>query len=965
MTRQYSCLGPCPSNADIAMMQWQHSILDEPTFRAPWTALQNAIHLAHEVGTSSALKVDTVCVRKAHSCKPTVRFANDVHLVIEHDELPQPFFDVFPLDQFSSWHTVPWALRPLHLLHAELPVVHADPLSSAVLISSNRHENLAHDHDDFSMMQCDAAVKRLRAEMPGPPWLAPQDPPIVPQPLRPPLHDAPVQQDGDGENQEFEVQPGSPASSSSSHVSQQVCLFHLDDPPVFGRIDWTDYHMMMFEAARLLQVPEDQLLSLIDIATPLTDLPTDVVPLIAQLVGDIDPGEARFLALADLEIHANQHEGHYFTAPAVDRAVYAFPRIADRRSIFLTVDVQSYCRAERMRCLLYHNNAAVITLGNPVLRITPGDYLKIIIPPPETCEWSTTRALHFFRQRDDDNEPASSELSAHSGYSPSLVPSDELRAQLGFGHDDEQVLLQSYATQQERMPRAKSPPHMDCSFTDAFLHAVRMMSETADNLPDFSDDDHDIADFAPWIQDLHAIWNAGAVLGPGNVERLARFETWFSDHVSFTRCYNSRVVVFAGDFHTWEAQLQRLWRDLIVPGAALEIHLVLPQPEDGAAQTLGQLMIVQRPIAYQSSVVISVYDSSYDQGHAHSHACVLGSRASRHSVSTMIQANEDCPPDQPFNRCELWIGNRHIEDDEHIPLRHGDALRFYIQRQAHQRNASLLPHVETHPLHASEIAGAVVDMHAPSAQGNFTAPRTPNWAAELLSLFSQEALIERDDEGPVAYIQTWFLHGSQQTRCEVPRTVRLGADTSAWQRAILSAWRDHADQRYPMDLFWVDPRPANAPWQSILGHVLIVQEPQEHQVAIVLSAEARARDRNEMQQVAMLTDNYISMHGAIQLFPIPAHLRSYPLRVRRDEQAFPPQGVLRVWNGNLVVIEILVTERVQRPSSSGDVDEQSLLQVMVSKPNSSPRHACGHVPSVPADSLFTFMNLPLICQMSR
>jgi hypothetical protein len=677
--------------------------------------------------------------------------------VIEHEGLNRTFCDVFPLEHFSSWHAVPWTLRPLHLLHEELPVAHADPLSLAVSISGNRHQNAGSDPDELSMMQYSAATQQFRAELPGPPWIAPNHQAIAPQPVRHPINQVPDVLGGDDEVHEFEVQPRSPTSSSSTHVSQKVCLFHLDDPPVFGHIDWTDYHMMMFEAARLLQVPVDQLLSLIDIATPLQDLPTDVVPLIAQLVGDIDPGEPRHLALADLEIHANQHEGHYFTAPAVDRAVYAFPQVADRRSVFLTVDVESYCRSERMRCLLYHNNDAVITRGNPILRIAPGDYLKVIIPPPEACEWSTTRALLFFRHRDDADAPSPSDLSMHSGYSPSLVPSDELRAQLGLDRGDEQTLLQLSAAQGDLTPPAKSPPNFDCSFTEAFLQAVRLMSETAENLPDFSDEQYDIEDFAPWIQDLHAIWNTGAVIGPGGMERLARFETWFSDHVSVTRCFNSRVVVFAGDFHTWEDQLRRLWRDLLVQGAPLEIHLVLPQPEDGAAQTLGQLMIVQRPIAHQSSIVISVYDSDYDQGRAHSHAIVLGSRTSAQSVGIMIQATEDCPPEQPFNRCELWIGNRRIADDERIPLRHGDALRYYIQRRAHEHAAALLPHVEPHQSHVSEASGASVAMHSPTAFGNFAAPRTPNWAAELLSLFSQEAATERDDEGPVAYLQTWFL----------------------------------------------------------------------------------------------------------------------------------------------------------------------------------------------------------------
>ena len=56
MTESYCCLGPCPSSADIAVMNWQHPVVDEPTFTAPWTALKNAIDLATVIGESPALR---------------------------------------------------------------------------------------------------------------------------------------------------------------------------------------------------------------------------------------------------------------------------------------------------------------------------------------------------------------------------------------------------------------------------------------------------------------------------------------------------------------------------------------------------------------------------------------------------------------------------------------------------------------------------------------------------------------------------------------------------------------------------------------------------------------------------------------------------------------------------------------------------------------------------------------------
>ena len=65
---------------------------------------------------------------------------------------------------------------------------------------------------------------------------------------------------------------------------------------------------MMHQAAMLLGIRNDQLLGLLDITVTLPDLPANVTLLMAQVVGDLDPGEPRCLALADIEIHANSHD---------------------------------------------------------------------------------------------------------------------------------------------------------------------------------------------------------------------------------------------------------------------------------------------------------------------------------------------------------------------------------------------------------------------------------------------------------------------------------------------------------------------------------------------------------------------------------------------------------------------------------------------------------------------------------
>ena len=41
----------------------------------------------------------------------------------------------------------------------------------------------------------------------------------------------------------------------------------------------------------------------------------------------------------------------------------------------------------------------------------------------------------------------------------------------------------------------------------------------------------------------------------------------------------------------------------------------------------------------------------------------------------------------------------------------------------------------------------------------------------LSNLFRSQALIECEEEGPIAYVDTWFIHHERLPRCDVPRAV--------------------------------------------------------------------------------------------------------------------------------------------------------------------------------------------------
>eukprot|EP00435_Cladocopium_sp_Y103_P010449 s4410_g2.t1 len=272
VTLVYDCRGPVLSHDEIAHLRWQHRIVNEPDFRSPWTALRDAINLAHQNGESAELKVETLSFGKPKSKHPRVTFSSAVQLVLENVETDVVHLDIVHESRLIQWSSKPWSLRPQPFQTSLPQEIHVDPLSLAVSISDSCDEG--DQHDPFSPLQ------QLRGEVDAPAWMSIADQTIEAQaarhyhPMAP--HLTLAEEDLEVDNDDVQ----SASSSSSWHVHQRVCLFHLDDPPVYGRINWQDYELMMHEASVLLRIDGDQLLGLFDIAVKLHDFPDDVVPLV-------------------------------------------------------------------------------------------------------------------------------------------------------------------------------------------------------------------------------------------------------------------------------------------------------------------------------------------------------------------------------------------------------------------------------------------------------------------------------------------------------------------------------------------------------------------------------------------------------------------------------------------------------------------------------------------------------------
>ena len=601
------------------------------------------------------------------------------------------------------------------------------------------------------------------------------------------------------------------------------------------------------------------------------------------------------LVLLDLEIF----EENDILPGAFQRSAKWMPHTATRLSLFRILCLENIFMLHADKTSLWINNILIDSAANDALTIEDGDYIKIFIGNDEYC----------FQCTEDQDTMALLQTAITQAIS---VMQDQ-------GHQ-----AASFAECKTHTPTSvcqidDRPETISLSFTDEFLRAVEAMRTAADAMPEFPEDDPgDITAYDPWVQRLHEAWTRAATIGPGGMERLGRVETWFTDHANFQRCHHTRIAVLGPDAHRWEEQLRHLWRQYLLLGAPLEFHMVEPTPEDASGQIIGQLLLVQRPHVYQRSVVISTYDNEYDQGRAHSTAVVMGTRVDLHSVCTMMQAHEDCPPENPENRCTLWSGLRPMEPRERVYARHGSLFKLVIQRALHANVAAAS---------GTNLRERMRAIDARVISGHMISGHTPLWLQALHRVFQDLAETERTDEGPVAYVATWYLHASYAPRCEPGRTVRLRDDPLNWQRTLSEAWGDRYDSSRPADLFWISPAPPSSLTDHVLGHILIVQALPAHSVATLLTARVRDQEGQTLRRVAACIPQASSAEDIVAAFPIPGPLLRYPRRVGRGQTFFDPNTPTQVASGEGLVIDIIDTTLT--PPLDTNTEGINLLQTHV------------------------------------
>ena len=118
--------------------------------------------------------------------------------------------------------------------------------------------------------------------------------------------------------------------------------------------------------------------------------------------------------------------------------------------------------------------------------------------------------------------------------------------------------------------------------------------------------------------------------------------------------------------------------------------------------------------------------------------------------------------------------------------------------------------------------------------------RQPRWMRALSASFAAEAQVEHVDEGPVAYVTTWYIDCAFSSTNEDSRVARIDFLANLWAQDFQHAWRDKLQPGKAVHLAWVNPRPRDNQFARTIGHVIVFQNPNEMFAPILIHFQFQA-----------------------------------------------------------------------------------------------------------------------------
>ena len=136
----------------------------------------------------------------------------------------------------------------------------------------------------------------------------------------------------------------------------------------------------------------------------------------------------------------------------------------------------------------------------------------------------------------------------------------------------------------------------------------------------------------------------------------------------------------------------------------------------------------------------------------------------------------------------------------------------------------------------------------------------PPELSQLHDAFLRDAAVAVEEEGPVGFIDTWYLMGPREYVTEQSRLLQLDQYADEWEAAIRELWADEIDNNLPLHMHWVTPIPEALIGRDRLGHLILKQAIPDHLTAVHFTMRFQGLGRTAVGFAAALLHNPVALH---------------------------------------------------------------------------------------------------------
>ena len=129
-------------------------------------------------------------------------------------------------------------------------------------------------------------------------------------------------------------------------------------------------------------------------------------------------------------------------------------------------------------------------------------------------------------------------------------------------------------------------------------------------------------------------------------------------------------------------------------------------------------------------------------------------------------------------------------------------------------------------------------------------PPRHSWFNALQSTFAERAETACEEEGPIAFVVTWYVSGSIEQCSEESRILQLDQHTHLWYQDLLHLWRDKIDLTTTVNCQLVQPEPPRHDTSWNIGHLIIFQRAVHPYSAVLLTIRFLTDRRTGLNYVA-------------------------------------------------------------------------------------------------------------------